>query len=237
MGLKDLFKKIFRKNRSDATENYSAVTAMQSDVTSPYSAATQYEAPKTQESTYSAVTALQPKDDIRLEKDSLKLGLAAGVAGRSIYDISTSLSRIESMMVTKDWLTANDRTQQLYEILTSLRSILESHDRHTLEKFESVEHFLDRLSSIAQKVPEPIQSELKTEIKSLELVIPLSPKMVEALGIVYEVGTISYKDLSTRLGYKDVSSLRSLLSHMLERTNKIEKFEKDGEKWIRVKAL
>ena len=238
MGIIDQFKKIFKKKRSDVTENYSAATALQSDVTALHIAATQDNEEKPQESTtYSAATALQPEDDIRFEKESVKLGLAAGVAGRSIHDISSSLNRIETMMVTKDWFSANSKSQQLYELLTTVKSILESHDKHSIEKFESIERFLDRLSSIAQKAPEPIKSELTTEIKAVEAEIPLSPKMVEALGIVYETGEINYKDLSTRLGYKDVSSLRSLLSHMLERTKKIEKFEKNGEKWVRVKAL
>jgi hypothetical protein len=252
VGLKDIFKRIFKRESSDVTAMQSDVTAMQSDVTALQSAVTASRSAattpdentppqidiKSNQSNYSAVTALQsnpPDDGIRLEKESLKLGLAAGYTGRSIHDINSSLNRIETNMITRDWF--NSKSQELYELISTVKSVLEIHDRRTLEKFDTVERFLERMGNIAQNAPEPIKSEIRTELKSIESELPLSPKMIEALAVVYQVGQISYKDLSAKLGYKDVSSLRSLLSHMLERTAKIEKFEKDGDKWVRVKAL
>lgn len=230
MWLTDLFNKIFRKK-------HIAATAMQSDAASTYSELT----PELQRfipesASYSAAASLSEEGKIKLEKELLQLGLAAGYTGRSLHDILSSLNRIESLMVTKDWFIATDKSTQLYELLNAIKSVLEAHDKHTIEKFESLENSLNKLSLIAEKAPEPIKSELTHEIKLMESKL-LSPVMEKVLNIVKEVREISYKDLTTRLGYKDVSSLRSLLSRMLERTDKIEKFNKDGEKWIRVKAL
>lgn len=223
------FRRLFKKKPSDAT-------AMQSDVTSTYSELTR-ESPlfPSELSSYSAATSISEDEKIKLEKESLQLGLAAGYTGRALHDILSSLNRIETLMITKDWLIANDKSPQLYELLNAIRSILETHDKQTMESFLSIKNSLDKLSLLAGKIPEPIKSELTHEIEQMESRL-LSPVMEKLLTIVKETGEISYKDITSKLGYKNVSSLRSLLSRMLERTDKIEKFNRNGEKWLRVTA-
>ena len=58
--------------------------------------------------TQSEVEVIEPASNteyIRIQKDALELGLAAGYAGRSLHNIESTLERMESLMVTKDWMT------------------------------------------------------------------------------------------------------------------------------------
>jgi hypothetical protein len=226
VSLIDILRRIFRKKQAshiasiDATASYSELTRSESESAS-----------------HIDVASLPKESKLELEKESLQIGLAAGYTGRALHDILSSLNRIESLMVTKDWYTATDKSPQLYELLNIIKSLLEIHDKRSTEKLEYIENSLHKLSLIAEKSPEPIKSELTREIAFIRSKLPLSPTMERALSIIKETGEISYKDLTTRLGYTDVSSVRSLLSRMLERTDTIEKFNKDGEKWVRFKAM
>ncbi len=226
MWLIDLFSKIFKKKHIDAT-------SMHSDVTASYSDVNRIESPKSQESIYSDVTAMQPEEGMTLEKQSLQLGLAAGYTGRSIHDIMRTLERIETLMITKDWMTANDKSPQIIQLLGIIKSIIDSHDRKTDIIFEKIQPSLDRAFLLSEQLPEPIKTQIKTEIKAIESHLPVRGKMLEALNIIKELGEISYKDLTVRLGYKDVSSVRSLLTRLRDRTNEIESFDKPDGRWAR----
>lgn len=233
----DWFKRLFKKKRSDVDTMHSDVTASYSDADASHIDAYSASQINSNESTHSDVTAMQKDDKIHLEQESLQLGLAAGYTGRSIHDINKSLQRIETLMITREWIDAHDKSPQIIQILEIIKSVLDSHDRKTDTIFERLITFLDRMSSLSDQVPEPIKSQIKTEISEIEREIPLRGKMTEALNIIKETGEISYKDLTNRLGYKDVSSTRSLLTRMRDRTKEIESFDKEDGRWVRYIAV
>lgn len=173
---------------------------------------------------------------IFLEKESVQLGLAAGYTSHLIQSIESSLNRIESLMVTKDWFEHKDKSTQLLGTLELIKTILESHDRKTEEKFDKLHNALLRLLVVAKKVPEPFKSELRSEIEKIEAQLPLSSRMNVILLTIKERGEISYKELTSLLGYKTVDSLRSYLSKMKRRGAAIETFTKNNEKWVRLKS-
>lgn len=227
-------KRIFRKNHIDADAMHSDAASSYSDAEASHIDAIPSPAI---ESTYSDVTAMQKDDKINLEKESLQLGLAAGITGRSIHDINRTLQRIEALMVTREWMSANDKSPEIIRILDALRSILDSHDRKTNAIFERILPSLDRISTLSDQVSEPIKSQLKAQITEIEEETPLRGKMTEAFAIIKESVEISYKDLTVKLGYKDVSSTRSLLTRMRDRTHEIESFDKPGGRWVRYIAV
>jgi hypothetical protein len=156
-------------------------------------------------------------------KDSFQLGLAAGYTGRSLKSIESSLTRVESQMPTKDWFSTQfeDKTPEFIEIL-------KKHEENEQKRFELLQNLL-----ASGKLPE----------RSAELILHsafpigellLTHKMQILVSIVKEIREISYKDLATRLGLT-VSALRGLLSNTMIRTDKIERFRKDGKGWVRYK--
>ncbi len=164
----------------------------------------------------------QEKSSIELEKDSLQLGLAAGYAGRALKEIESSLTRIESQMITKDWFTLQLRDQ--------LIKMLEEHEENEQKRFETILEALNSLKEIAQKAPEPVKSELLTQIRAMETKLPLTRRMNEILEILKQVGEISYSELAARLNISE-SALRGLLSHMAKRTS-IKRFIRNGRGWV-----
>jgi len=169
----------------------------------------------------------EEKPTIELQKDSIQLGLAAGYTGKFIKDVESSLTRIESQIVTKDWFSSQfgDR------FINSLKE----HEENEQKRFEALQNTVNSLRQTAKKTPEPIKTELFKQIKAIERQLPLTPKMDELLKIVKESKEISYDELHDKLSIS-VSALRGLLANMMKRTNQIERFEKDKKGWVRYKG-
>jgi AraC-like DNA-binding protein len=169
----------------------------------------------------------EEKSSIELQKDSLQLGLAAGYTGRVLRDIESSLARIESQTVTKDWFLSQfeDHTPELIDLL-------KKHEENEQKRFEAIQSILNSLQRTAEKTPEPIKTELFRQITAIEHQLPLTPKMNELLQIVKESKEISYEELHQRLGIS-ISALRGLLANMTKRTDQIERFEKNNKGWVK----
>jgi len=169
----------------------------------------------------------RPSQAIEIEKDSLQLGVAAGYAGRALKEIESSLNRIESNVITKDWFTLQfkDRTPELIELIRN-------HDENTSKKFESIAVLLESLKKTVEKAPEPIRTEILAQVKTMEAQLPATKKMQKLISIVQEKGEINYTDLAFGLDISE-SALRGLLSNTMKRTDKIERFTKAGKGWVR----
>ncbi len=192
--LRHLFK------RSKALESASNdLTSMQSDLSSLENQSLQ-SAPNTE------------TGPIEIEKDSLHLGIAAGYTGRVLRDIEASLNRIETQMVTKDWMTIQ------------VKDDLE-------KRLSTVQQTLSDMSNLASTLPSPEQSQLLEKIRSIESNLPLTPQMERISAILEETKEISYEELASKLGIQ-VSALRGLLSLMSKRTQKIVRTEKEGKGWL-----
>lgn len=231
MGIVSFLKKFFRKKAQEE--------ALQSDV----------EALQSDLERSKALQALQsvtfPKEDImyqpqptsiesnypqkfELQRDSVQLGIAAGYTGQSIRNIEASLNRIEAQMATKDWFTANleDKTPELI-------AIMKKHEENEEKRFEVIQNTLLTLKTTAEKVPEPLKYDLISQIEDIESRLPLTRRMNEVLQIIKEAKEISYEELAKRLNWKETSGLRGLLTNMSRRTDKIERFSKDGKGFVR----
>jgi hypothetical protein len=170
---------------------------------------------------------------IELERESLQLGLAAGYTGRSIREIESSLVRIESQMASKEWFIAQfGDPKKLIELLESIRDILKAHDNLTMKHFEMIESSLLSLQGIAKKAPEPIRTEMLSQINLIESQLPLTPKMRQLEDIVKDAGEISYTELASRLGITE-SALRGFLTQCIRRGVRIQRFEKLGKGWVK----
>jgi hypothetical protein len=170
---------------------------------------------------------------IELERESLQLGLAAGYTGRSIREIESSLVRIESQMISKDWfITQFGDSKKVIELLESIRNILKTHDELTMKHFEMIESSLFSLQGIAKRAPEPIRTEMLNQINIIESQLPLTPKMRQLEDIVKNAGEISYMDLANRLGITE-SALRGFLTQCMRRGVKIQRFERAGRGWVK----
>jgi type I site-specific restriction endonuclease len=163
---------------------------------------------------------------IELQKDSLQLGIAAGYTGKFIKEVESSLSRIESHMVTKDWFTSQfeDNTPELVELL-------KEHDEKQEKRFETIQSLIQSLQKTAEKVPEPIKTELFGQLKAVEAELPLTQKMRDVLKAVKEAGEINYTDLAAKLNITE-DALRGLLSNTMRRTDKIQRFRRNGKGWV-----
>jgi len=166
---------------------------------------------------------------IELQKDSLELGMAAGYAGRSLKEIESSMSRIETLMASKEWFTTQFGPQ-LRAIYDSIRV----HDENTVRKLGVIEFLIQSLEKTAKRAPEPLKTELLEQIDAMTAELPLSPKMQEVINIVKQAGRISYDDLCTKLGVQR-SSLRGLLANTMKRTSIIERYIEDGRHMVRIR--
>ena len=151
-----------------------------------------------------------PPEPIEIERDSLQLGIAAGYTGRSIRDIDSALNRIETQMVTKDWLEIKLR---------------EHEDKEGL-RFNKIETAISPLLRLIQGIP-PAQA-LQHVIEGIRL----TRRMGELLKVVEEAKEISYSGLALKLGIQQ-DNLRGLLSKIARRTSKIQRFERDNNGWVR----
>ncbi len=96
------------------------------------------------------------------------------------------------------------------------------------EQFDKiVETLKGNLPPAADQIPEPVQP--------FQSRLPLTPRMEEVLIAVKELGQVNYDDLAIRLNM-NVDELRSLLSIMTRRTDKLERFRIGRRGWIRYKG-
>lgn len=205
-------------------------TALQIDSSKRFKSLESLESARTYKKDYDTQTKLETPQlsrSVPIQKDSLELGFAAGYAGKTLKQIEYSLTRIEEQMASKDWFSSQfeDRTPELIQMI-------DQHEKNSQERFEAIQNRLDFLKETAKMAPEPIKTQLIEQIGSIEMQMPLTPKMKDLLGIVKETGEISYDDLSAKLNI-GVSALRGLLSNMLKRTKDVERFEKDGKGWVK----
>ena len=173
-------------------------------------------------------------DPIELQKESLQLGVAAGYTGKSIREIESSLNRIETQMTSKDWFVSNyeDKTNRTLETVVELKKALEKHDLSASERFNAIQSALKRMSGVAMGAPEPIRRELMAEIESIQSSLPLTPRMEQLVNVVKMSGKLSYDDLEQKMNLSR-SALRGLLANTTKRTNEIERFSLDGNRWVR----
>jgi hypothetical protein len=159
---------------------------------------------------------------IELEKDSLQLGLAAGYTGKSIHDINSSLTRIETLMPSKDWMTIQ------------LSEHFRNHEENEQRRLEVMLKALNSIHSISLEASEPVKTRLLDKINETESHLGLSNRMKELIQLVKYYGEVNYFDISQKMNLTE-SGFRSLLTMTLRRTNELEKFEKDNRKWLRYK--
>ena len=113
------------------------------------------------------------EEPIQLEKESLQLGIAAGYTGRAIHDIMRALQRIELQMPNKDWFTIK------------LEELLKQHDENEGKRFETLQNLITSLLKTAETVPEPIRTELISQIKTVkdELERPRTQELIKLINL------------------------------------------------------
>jgi hypothetical protein len=172
--------------------------------------------------------------------ESLQLGIAAGYTGRFLKEIESSLHRIESLMVTKDWFKSEfeDISPRLLQTLQFIKEFLENHEKNEQERFNSIQNSLKRLESIAEKAPEPLKKNILTEIRTIETQLPkpsFQPAMLRVINAIKEAGEITYADLGSKLEGVSEDYLRGVVSQINKIKPCIQTFKKPGsrKKWLR----
>jgi DNA-binding CsgD family transcriptional regulator len=177
------------------------------------------------------------KPTISIDKESLKFGMAAGYISRSLISIEDGIERIEISMPSKEWITMNlvPKIEQVQQAIYNIREILMDHERNEEKRFEVLLEAINKLKTIAPSLPEPIKTEILSTAASLKSAA-LTPKMQQILDILKERREISYQELAERLGIT-TDGLRGILSRMAKVCDEVERFEKDGKGWIRIKSI
>ncbi len=145
---------------------------------------------------------------VELHKESLQIGLAAGYTGRSIHDINESLNRIETLLPTRDWL------------LVQFEKHFSDHESNEQRRLEAILNALESISKLSLDVPEPIRSEIQSEVNNIKNKLATSDRMNELIELVRQNGEISYADAAARLTLTP-SGFRSLVSDTKKRTDEI----------------
>jgi len=171
----------------------------------------------------------QERTTFELQRDSLQLGLTAGLVGKTIKDIENTLYRIESQMVTKEWFTLQFR--DLLEVIQRLKE----HEEKEQERFQILLEAITSLKRLSTSLPTDLRKNLMEQVEKIESTLPLTPRMKQILEIVKQKTEISYEELSKILGIS-LSGLRGVLTEMRKRTDEIECFIKDGHGWIKYRA-
>jgi hypothetical protein len=179
----------------------------------------------------------EEKPTISIDKESLKVGMAAGYISRSLISIEDGIERIEISMPSKEWITMNilPKIEQVQQAIYNIREILMDHERNEEKRFEVLLEAINKLKTIAPSLPEPIKTEILSTAASLKSAT-LTPKMQQILDILKERREISYQELAAKLGIT-TDGLRGMLSRMVKVCDEIERFEKDGKGWIRIKSI
>jgi len=179
----------------------------------------------------------EEKSTISIDKESLKVGMAAGYISRSLISIEDGIERIEISMPSKEWITMNilPKIEQVQQAIYNIKEILMDHERNEEKRFEVLLEAINKLKTIAPSLPEPIKTEILSTVASLKSAT-LTPKMQQILDILKERREISYQELAEKLGIT-TDGLRGILSRMVKVCDEIERFEKDGRGWIRIKSI
>lgn len=142
---------------------------------------------------------------LTIDRKSVQLGMAAGYTGSSIRNIESSLTRIESQMVSKDWLAVK----------------LEEERKLGRQVLDGLSQRLEFIEQMLRQGPAKSVYEEK-----------LSSKMAEVISVVKEHKEMSYEELAGKLNLQ-VSTLRGLLSNILKRNDMIERFLVENRGWVR----
>ncbi|MCS7093828.1 MAG: hypothetical protein RMJ18_01430 [Candidatus Aenigmarchaeota archaeon] len=177
------------------------------------------------------------KRQITLEKESLQLGVAAGYISRALIDIENSIKRIEELIATKDWisLTLLPKIEEITTTTHQLKELISKHETNEERRFEVILNAINTLKNLELSLPEESRPKILSTIEDLKKAA-LSPKMEKILQILREEKEISYADLSQKLQIS-VDSLRGLLSKLSKINDEIERFERDGKGWVRLKTI
>jgi hypothetical protein len=223
MGILAALKKIFGKKR-----RFEALEAPIESASNRFKSIESIQSPeKPKIPVPQALPEAQETKSIELQKDSMQLGVAAGYTGRSIRGIESSLSRIETQMITKDWFLSKfeDQGPEIVELL-------KEHEENQEKRFEILQNLINSIQKTAKKAPEPVKTELLGKIEAVKKQLPLTPKMRKLISITKARVEISYADLATELGIS-VSALRGLLTNTIRRTDKVKRFSRQGKGWVK----
>jgi hypothetical protein len=179
----------------------------------------------------------EEKPTISIDKESLKVGMAAGYISRSLISIEDGIERIENSIPSKEWITMNilPKIEQVQQAIYNIREILMDHERNEEKRFEVLLEAINKLKTMAPSLPEPLKTEILSTVASLKSAT-LTPKMQQILDILKKRREISYQELAEKLGIT-TDGLRGILSRMVKVCDEIERFEKDGKGWIRIKSI
>ncbi len=225
MGIRDFFRRLLR--RKEAIQAIEALQIAESSAPSDLERFKALQAP----SDSTIQIAKSPEEAKIIEKDSFSLGFAAGYAGRALRSIEESLSRIESLIVTKDWAK-----EELISRLEALKQFQQAHDAFIKENQAKILKSLENLLKISKSLPPEVKTQIESEIFKIKEEVDLTPRMLKVLEILNSEKEISYEELAKRLGYSSISGIRGLLSELSKRTNLIERFNKNGKGWVRLKG-
>jgi len=179
----------------------------------------------------------EEKTTISIDKESLKVGMAAGYISRSLISIEDGIERIETLMPSKEWISMNltPKIEQIQQIAIHIRDLLMNHERNEEKRFEVLLEAITKLKTLAPSLPEPTKTEILSTVTALKSAA-LTPKMQQILDILKERREISYQELAEKLGIT-TDGLRGILSRMVRVCDEIERFEKDGKGWVRIRAI
>ncbi len=177
------------------------------------------------------------KSIISIDKESLKVGMAAGYISRSLISIEDGIERIETLMPSKEWISMNltPKIEQMQQAILNIRDVLMNHERNEEKRFEVLLEAITKLKTLAFTLPEPTKTEILSTVTSLKSA-SLTPKMQQIIDILKERKEISYQELAEKLGIT-TDGLRGILSRMVRVCDEIERFEKDGKGWIKIKTI
>ncbi|MCS7123109.1 MAG: hypothetical protein RMJ17_00835 [Candidatus Aenigmarchaeota archaeon] len=172
------------------------------------------------------------------KEEELLTGITIGYASKTLQNIEESIARIEKTIPSKEWIK-NELNEYFTKLIESIKIALKAIDEHESRsslRYESIESALNRIEEIASNIKDKFQKEeIIKGLSEIRKNLPLSSRMKEVMEILKEKKEMSYEELAQKLGIS-ISALRGLLSEMCRRTSEIERFEKDGKGWIRLKS-
>ena len=96
----------------------------------------------------------EEKSTISIDKESLKVGMAAGYISRSLISIEDGIERIEISMPSKEWITMNilPKIEQVQQAIYNIREILMDHERNEEIILEVLLALRNKLKTIAHSL-------------------------------------------------------------------------------------
>ncbi len=221
MGLLDRIKKMFFKEESIDSFNQSSNQSINQSSQSIKSIESINQSPN-----QSFNQSFQSeKTSIELEKESLKLGMAAGFISKTLIHMEELLDKITTNFPDRAWISSELRSQ-----LSILEQKLDEHERKSQERLNILINLIHSLKEISPYLPQTYRSKLQKIVQEAEP--HLTPKMQQLVETVKSRKEISYKELAVMLGISE-SALRGLLSLAIERGAPLQRFRIDGKGWVR----